>query len=334
MMDEMFQNAPEKRDDEPPKAVRRDRWGRPLILQPDGSSEPYIRASTMAGALDDKTALGDWKARMTGRGVAISPDLQAGFAAIPDMDSKEGKATANELAEQARERAGANRKRVMGTAIHSFTEVIDRGGTPEHVPQDLHAVLRNYMSATAGVRWLAFEQFVVVDSVRVAGTADRIGVREGELPRVWDIKTGRIDYGHLKFAVQLALYAHGQLYNPATGARRPWPQVDLSIGHILHVDPVSGEVQSYDVDLLKGWEAVQAARMVYDMRKDRDIMRPSSPAGTKTIMRQLAACRTLEQLSALYKATGKQWEPKHKKFADIMAEDIKSRISLTPTITS
>ena len=51
-MDEMFQN--EKRDDEPPKAIKRDRWGRPLILQPDGSSEPYIRASTMAGALDDR----------------------------------------------------------------------------------------------------------------------------------------------------------------------------------------------------------------------------------------------------------------------------------------
>jgi len=381
-IDAMFQNVPEKKDDEPPAEVKRDRWGRPVIKQPDGSEIPYIRASTMAGMLDDKTALGDWKARKTGRGVAISPDLQAGFAAIPDIDSKEGKATANELAEQAQERAGSSVKRTLGTAIHSFTETHDKGLPVPHVPPALQTLMANYRRETAGVQWLALEQFCITDEIRTAGTADRIGVRPGQKPRIWDLKTGRVDYGQLKFAVQFAIYAHGKLYNPATGQRADYPDIDLEIGHLIHADPETGEVKVYDVDLVVGWEAAQLARRVYDLRR-ADVMRPTAPmphltaaqaglaaqaataaamqatAGgvsipqhfvvgldkdkltpqqlaaaataseaevrSKTVMQQLSACTSLEQLNAVYAANQAEWTERHSKFAEIMIGDIQKR---------
>ena len=55
--------------------IPRDRWGRPLITPVDGGDPmPYTRVSTLAKALDDKTALTDWKCRQ----VAIGPLRRAG----------------------------------------------------------------------------------------------------------------------------------------------------------------------------------------------------------------------------------------------------------------
>lgn len=340
--DAMFQQQPEPVKDEPPKAIPRDRWGRPLIIPPGGGKpKPYLRASTLSGVLDDKTNLGDWKARMTGKGVAISPDLIAGFAAIEDIDSKEGKDTARELAEQAQERAGSTRKRTLGTAFHSFSETVDRGKTPQHVPEALRPLLDDYRLKTRAVRWLAFEQFVVVDELEVAGTADRVGIiqRPGFKPRIWDLKSGRVDYGQMKFGIQLAAYAHGKLYNPTTGDRMPWPEMDLEVGHIIHVDPVTNRAQIYDVDLVKGWEDAKLARTVYDRRKDKTIMKPSTldltgqeePLGPRlqretrerTTMQRMAACTTMEELTALYNETGHKWGEKERKFANYMADDIR-----------
>jgi hypothetical protein len=52
--------------DKPSSDIKRDRWGRPLITPPDGGKPvPYTRVSTLAKALDDKTALMRWKQRQT-----------------------------------------------------------------------------------------------------------------------------------------------------------------------------------------------------------------------------------------------------------------------------
>lgn len=267
--DEFFAQAQkEKPADEAPPTIKRDRWGRPLIIPPGGGKpEPYIRVSTLAGALDDKTALGDWKARMTGLGVARSQDLVAAFGSIQDPDDPEQKRTANELAEQAQERAKSSAKRIMGTGFHTLTETLDKGQEPTFVPEALRPLFEDYRRKTADITWRAIEQFVVVDEVKAAGTADRVGQRPGEKPRVFDVKTGRVDYGELKFAVQLACYARGMFYNPATGERRPWPEIDLEVGYILHADPATGIVTPYEVDIAAGWEAAKVARHVYGLRK-------------------------------------------------------------------
>ena len=46
----------------------RDRWGRPII---DGRT--YTRASTLAKALDDQSALIDWSARVALQGMSRQP---------------------------------------------------------------------------------------------------------------------------------------------------------------------------------------------------------------------------------------------------------------------
>lgn len=325
--DQMFA-APEQqyREDEAPKEVPRDRWGRPLIKQPDGKAVAYIRASTLSSALDDKTALGDWKARMTGRGVATSPDLIAGFSAIPDLESREGKKTANELAEQAQERAGSTTKRTLGTAFHSFSETYDRGRTVQHLPEALAPLMRNYVRATHGIRWLAIEQFVVVDDIRAAGTADRIGQRQDmPKPRVFDTKTGRVDYGQMKFAAQLAIYAHGRIYNAGTGERISYPAIDLEVGHVIHADPLSGEVEMYEVDLEFGWWAAQEARRVYEARKRKDIMRkmdPPSEGSGRTVIQRMGTLTSLDALRRLYQETGSQWGDRERKLADEIAKKL------------
>ena len=365
--DAMFdqQKSAEPPKDEAPKSIPRDRWGRPKIVPVGGGKPvPYVRVSTMAKALDDNTALGDWKARMTGYGVSRHVDLQTAFASIQDINTPDGKTTARELAEQAQERAKASAKRVVGTGFHSLTEAHDRGTPPEHIPPALADLYADYLRKTEGVIWRAIEQFVVVDELQVAGTADRVGHRPGDAkPRVWDVKTGRVDYGQLAFAVQLACYAHGQFYNPATGERRPWPEIDLEVGYILHADPETGIVTPYEVDLTAGWHAAHAARHVYDLRRRKDIMQPAtwgapSPGGgiiaspqvmeaalsaprnerqfqnlkthlrdgtPKSIMQRLAACETLEELNALFAETGSQWEDRHRIFANEMVADIQKR---------
>lgn len=365
--DEFFAQAgaaAEKKEDEAPKAIPRDRWKRPLIIpRGGGKPEPYIRVSALAGTLDEKTALGDWRARMTGLGVARSKDLITAFGSIQDIDDPEQKKTANELAEQAQERAKSSAKRIMGTGFHTITETHDKGQTPTFIPDALQDLYADYVRKTANVTWRAIEQFVVVDGVKAAGTADRVGQRPGEKPRVWDVKTGRVDYGQLKFAVQLACYARGQFYNPANGERREWPEIDLEVGYILHADPHTGTVTPYEVDLVAGWEAAKVARHVYGLRKAKvmrevsfdapapartqsiaspevirsaleqplsphqgEILRESLRVGPpKTINQHLAACTSLDQLTAIYNETGGSWGAKERNFADYMASYIQSQ---------
>lgn len=345
-VDQLFQQTPPPEDDIP-KAVPRDRWGRPQIITPDGKGRAaYTRASTLAKTLDDGNNLMLWKARMAARGVAMRPDLLALFASFTDLDDPEQKKEANKAAETAADVAGSTKKRTIGTAFHAFTEFWDKNHQlPPHVPEGiLRTLLTNYIEVTRPVRWLAFEQFVVVDEIGTAGTADRVGLLEGQKPRIWDIKSGRVDYGQIAFAIQLATYAHGRLYNPQTGDRASWPAMDLEVGIILHADQDTGEVQPYEVDIAEGW---RLAKLAIDIRawrkKARGLMHPISLAAptttpaqlaaaatapeetvkSKTIMQRLSACVTLEDLNAVYAETGADWEDRHKTFAGIMANDIR-----------
>jgi PD-(D/E)XK nuclease superfamily len=318
--DELFKQQAEA-------GIRRDRWGRPLVIQPgDESVEPYTRVSTLAKALDDTHNLMAWAGRMTAKGISISPDLIAAFAAMPDPNAdRDTKKLADEYVEQAKERAKANQRRVLGSAIHSFTDQIDQGKTPEHVPADVAPDLRAYVAATTNIRWLAFEKFVVLDDLKVAGTMDRLGVRKGaKLPRAVDLKTGSVgDYNALGFACQLAMYARGVPYS-ADGSRTPWPgPIDLEVGEIIHVAQGQGKVTIYECDLTRGWEAVQLALKVRALRKDKALM--SERVEMKTTMQRIASATTLDELREIWIATKDTWTEKEKKFAEHMAEDIRKR---------
>lgn len=241
--------------------IGRDRWGRPLITPPaGGKAVPYTRVTTLAKTLEEQSALAAWKQRMTLVGVTLQPHIALAAAAARDDKKK-----LNDLAEQALAAAQAGAKAEIGTALHKLTEKLDKGEDIGPIPAEYQADLDAYQAATDGIEWLALEQFLVVDDLQVAGTADGIGVLPDGRTVIADKKTGSIDYAGLSIAVQLACYAHGQAYDITTGQRTPI-DVDQATGVVIHMPAGSGQAVLYDVDLNAGWEAALTSDYVRKMR--------------------------------------------------------------------
>ena len=91
-------------DDLTAQPVRRDRWGRYLVL-PEGADKPigYTRATTVAKALDDSGGLLSWGKRMVALGLGQRPDLVALVSTTADTDKK----TLDDICERAAEAGGA-----------------------------------------------------------------------------------------------------------------------------------------------------------------------------------------------------------------------------------
>lgn len=247
---------------EPP----RDRWQRPVI---DGRT--YTRVSTLAKTLDSSEALLLWNARQTVIGMARSEDLIAA-AATTDPDDKKA---LNGIVNQAKERAASTARAAIGTAIHKATEVLDRGGDldglPDKVKVDAHAY-RDLMTAR-NLTPLAAETFVVCDEVGAAGSFDRL-LQGPNRCLIGDIKTSgnpdTVKYAALSWAVQLAIYAHAKPWLPGRGivewADLNLPTPDQLRGLIVHIVQGTGQVKLYSVDLTGGWVAAQVAAEVRDLR--------------------------------------------------------------------
>jgi hypothetical protein len=103
--------------------VPRDRYGRPMVVPPKGGKAvPYTRTTTVAGSLDDGTALVAWKLRMAAAGLTLRSDLLLAASA-----NRDNKLEMDKLVEDAMEAAGATAQANIGTAIHTLTEKYDRG---------------------------------------------------------------------------------------------------------------------------------------------------------------------------------------------------------------
>lgn len=295
----------------PAAQLPRDRWGRPLIVPPDGGKPvPYTRATTVAGALDDLNGLMSWKCRMTAIGITDRPDLQLAISANPD-----DKQRVNRIVAQAMDAAAAGAAATTGTALHSFTEQIDRGQEPQNVPPAFAPDLDAYREATSTLTHLHIEQMSVLDDLHIAGTPDRIVEYQGDLV-VADLKTGSIDYPG-KIAAQLSLYAHAQHYNIATGQRSPWADqpVDTTKALIIHLPAGKGVCSLHWVDIAAGWEAVQRAMWVRDWRtKQRSLTKiihnPTQTQGD-LLTEAIEAAGTVEDLTALWSKHHAIWAPSH-----------------------
>src|SRR5690554_2297101 len=92
--------------------VNRDRWGRPLVVPPDGGEPvPYTRATTLAGTLDDLYGLMAWKQRQTALGLADRPDLRLAVTAHRD-----DKRRLDAICEEAMQAAASTAAATTGTA--------------------------------------------------------------------------------------------------------------------------------------------------------------------------------------------------------------------------
>lgn len=262
--------------------VARDRWGRPLIAPPEGGKPvAYTRCTTFVGALDDTFNLMRWKQRQTAAGLALRPDLAlrvTSLGAQPDDEraAKQWKRDMDDVCEQAMEAAGSSKAATIGTSLHTLTENIDKGWDVP-APDGFTHHLDNYRRATEGFEPVHIEQFVVHDGYRIGGTADRV-YREKATGRlvIGDLKSGNITFPH-KIAMQLAVYANSVMYDPETGARTPWEDVDLETALIVHLDAKTGDCNLHWVNILDGWEAVALAAKV---RTWRDFKGLTSPVPT------------------------------------------------------
>ncbi len=250
--------------------VQRDRWGRYLIPDPrTGESRAWTRATTVASTLSDKFGLQTWAQRMTARGLVLRPDLFALVAACDPDDKKKLNALVDDAKEAAAASSGAN----LGTALHSFTEQLDRGQVV-HAPSpwnaDLDAYTQTLARAGVGVQVEYVENIVTLPDVGVAGTFDRLVDIDGVLT-VADLKTGSfLDWNEI--SIQLALYAHAETtYDPATNTHTPMPTVDRERALVIHLPAGKATCELWLVDIAQGWEAAQIALAVREWRTRKSL---------------------------------------------------------------
>lgn len=268
----------------PEPRIERDRYERPLVIPPGGGKPvAYTRATTFVDCIEDKYNLQRWQQRMVARGLSLRSDYLLRVVSIGDPgDDRAKKSQLDKLCENAIEVAKGSAGATTGTALHALTELIDRGEELPPLPAGAAASLERYREATADLTALHIERFLVLDTLKIGGTPDRI-VKVGTGPKapivIADVKTGSIDYGIAKISAQLAVYARSALYDVPTGERSPHGASPVA-GLVIHLpavdDPKDARCDLVWVDLLAGWNDVLLARDVREARRKRyaDLTRP------------------------------------------------------------
>ncbi len=250
------------------RPIERDQWGRYRL--PDlvtGKVKSWTRVTTVSRTLADRFGLERWMQRNIVYGIGMRPDLYARAAAAKPGDD----GTLAEVVDKAQEAAAASSAAVMGSAVHQFTERVDRGEELT-IPSPMDADVSAYRKAmkAAGIEvipeWI--ERVVGIADLGIAGTVDRLVAHaHNPRPRVGDVKTGKDveRYGMAEIPLQLALYANASHWWDGE-AWHEMPAVDLSTGIVMHVPAGQGRCTLYAVDLEAGWEAVQLALAVRKWR--------------------------------------------------------------------
>lgn len=291
----------------PGKGIDRDRWGRPLIIPPNGNKPiPYTRCTTFVGSLDDKENLMKWKARMTAVGMAQRDDLILQARATDPDDKK----TLGRIAEQAAEHAGSAQRATIGTELHALTERLDRG---EPLPDmgkwqaDLDAYQQQVTSL--GLTPVEIETFAVNDELKIGGTFDRIFDINGQR-FIGDLKTGSsLDWGTGTFAMQLAVYANSLRYNPEDGARASLG-VSTDLAVLIHLPAGTGRCDVYWLDIARGWASVSLAAAVREFRRlKRDTwLRPMIPLVTApSIADKIRTATAVDDLTDIWADHRDEW---------------------------
>lgn len=267
-------------DREVPADVERDRWGRPRIIQPDGTKKAYTRASSLANYISNSSGLEKWKRRMLTRGLGLREDLAAMAAALPGETGNKRKdaitnASLDEIAEEAHIAAGGYLKANYGTAVHGFTEPGMKGHP--HIPERMQADVASFWQRLEeyGASQVASEVFVVNDMLGVAGTFDDLLWTPAYGLTIADKKTGKQNLH--KTLIQLACYAGSVVYDWETGRRSPIAslagpdfQLNQDVALYIHIPAGEGATEFLEMDLDLGRAAASVAAWVRDYNSKRD----------------------------------------------------------------
>jgi hypothetical protein len=300
---------------------KRDRWGRYLLPDPGEpgatSTLPWTRATTFAKSISDTFGLTKWQLRMALKGLTMRPDLYA-RASAATVDDKQ---VLDQVAEAAKEAAASSSGANLGSALHQFTERLDRGEQVQVPPPwdaDIAAYQRALTEHHIDVDAALIERIIVVRQHHVAGTLDRIySSPTWRLPRIGDLKTGKdLTYSWMEIAVQLALYANADaMWNGLTDQYEPMPQVDREVGVVIHLPVGKATATVYEVDLAAGWEIAQTCAQVRELRTRRDLAQPmTAPAGGgDPLISRIGQAATEQALTDLWQAAlaRGEWTDQH-----------------------
>lgn len=268
--------------------IARDRYGRPLVTPPGAKKATgYTRPSTLGKILGDPHNLLKWKLRAALIGVATRKDLLLQLQTL-DLDNEKDKETLDQIAKMCHELGGGTKAATTGTAMHKILETHDRGQyvMGQKPPAELTETIETYQSLieACNVQIIPslIETFMVNDEYRFAGSPDRVVIVDG-VHYIFDIKTGKsLKYGGLEYGMQLAAYAHCTHTTTNGVDRHELPPINQSRALIAHVPSNAlHHVSLHWVDIENGWEAVQLAFAVRDMRNlgKKFILNELTPAG-------------------------------------------------------
>lgn len=296
-----------------PYGPKRDRWGRYMLPDPEtGKERAWTRATTLASTLADTHGLNRWQMRMVAKGLGMRQDLLA-LAAAAHVDDKD---TLDRVAADAKEAAGSSAGANSGTALHSFTEAVDRGedrAVPDPWRADIEAYCTTLVAHRVTVHPEWIERIVLCPRFAVAGTFDRILTLADGRRVIGDVKTGKdLSYSWGEIAIQLALYANAtHMWNGTAWERMP--VVDPTEAVVIWLPVGRGVCELHTVNIVDGWEMAQVAFNVRKWRGRKNLARPLvlvTPAevterlgrhvSTADLKRRIAAAGSVDELTQLW----------------------------------
>jgi hypothetical protein len=255
--------------------------GAPMVLNKEGNRVRLSRPSNYAKPLDDESALTNWRIDTACIGVANDRAIQAQYVACKRDDREQLKALREAALRAGRGSEGAD----IGTALHAMSERWERQDESFNPPEPYASKLQAYSDelARCGLVSEMFEFHTVNLDYGSAGTADRLykvtrdlvapngDLIEAGVLVIGDLKTNkRLDYSLASYAVQMALYAQGELYDVATDQYRPTPPIHQRWGVLVWLPSEDPEprCEALWVDLEAGNYGAWLAQEVKNWRKN------------------------------------------------------------------
>jgi len=345
-MPDPFDHNSDPFDDTPMDGIKRDRWDRPLLL-PANEHTPgscvqcdkarkkgelgrhaYTRASTLASYIENDTHITRWKMRYLARGMAVWKD-QAILAALetyntsfgmPDRDPENAASgrRLDAIIDEVLGRQLINQKADYGTAVHAATEPDFWGFTHDEIKDDVTSYVET--CKRLGVKIAATEVFTANDITMSAGTFDNLKWVDGYGWVITDKKTSsKVDSNH--FAIQLAGYANGEVYDGATDTRASLESltggepINRDVGLIFWIK--NGRTEVHELDLKTGWRGAQIAAQARDYQKAKHPGRVDQhieervEASRVALTESLTVASDLGNLNALYRGYKHIWTDEH-----------------------